>query len=192
MTLVSRMLLVSLVSLAACAAEDGSSPSDERADTTQVIKFHRPDAPTIIELSAADDAATSSHSISFGHCDEAQTGEDGVINIDCNEKWSELSWLSLSKEDAQSLVDQGQRTLSFDISVTDSTADRDSVRFSIHAVAEDGSSMKLLSKGNVFDGESMAIDLEATEYHVFMARGENSSLIWHNGSIEVDLSASTQ
>jgi hypothetical protein len=184
--------LASALALGACAAEDGSSPSDERADLVEVIAYHQPEAPTVIEISDVSDALTSSHSISFGHCEEGEVGDDGAIHIACNEKWSEMAWLSISKEASQGLLDQGQTSLSFAIAITDSTAENESIRFAVHAVAEDGSTRKLASDTNVFDGESTSVVLEATEYYVYMARGKNSALIWHNGSVEVDLTTRSE
>jgi hypothetical protein len=146
----------------------------------------------MIEFSDAASASTSSHSIAFGHCDAPQEGDDGAINISCNDKWSELAWLSISKDMSQSLLDSGVSQLSFDLAVKNSTAERDSVRLSVHATDDFGKSTKIASEGNVFDGDAVTIDLNASEYQVYMARGENNFLVWHNGSIEVDLTARSE
>lgn len=187
MTIVPRLAFVALLALGACAVDEVSMSSDEKADSSQVIAYHRPDAPTMIEFSTAEAAPTSSHSIAFGHCETPTEGDDGAINIDCNEKWSELAWLSISKETSEGLIAKGATSLSLDVSVTTSTADTDSVRLSVHAIDANGRSFKIASEGNVFDGDAIAVDLDIAEYHVFMARGENNFLVWHNGSIEVDL-----
>lgn len=164
--------------------------SDERSDAVEVIEFQQPDAPTALDFDDQTHSASSSQSISFGHCDEP-VEEDGVININCEQKWSELTWLSISKEDSQALLDAGEQKLHLDLAVRSFTEIPDSVRFSVHAVAEDGSKRRMISEGNVFDGESLELDLEATEYYVYMARGVNTYWAWHNGSIEVDLQAHT-
>jgi hypothetical protein len=189
MTIVPRLAFDALLSLGACAVDDGSMSSDEKADISEVIAYHRPDAPTMIEFSATEAAPMSSHSIAFGHCETPVEGDDGSINIDCNEKWSELAWLSVSTDMSKGLIAKGATKLSFDVAVKNSTADTDSIRLSVHAIDENGRSFKVASEGNVFDGDAIAVDLDIAEYHVFMARGENNFLVWHNGSIEVDLTA---
>ncbi len=189
MTTVTRLALIALLSLGACAVEDGLEASDERADQGEVIAYQRPDAPTMIEFSDSESASKSPHSIAYGHCSAPQEEDDGSITIDCNEKWSELAWLSISRDMSQGLVARGGTKLSFDVSVRSSTADNDSVRLSVHSVDENGNSVKVASVGNVFDGDAIAVDLDAAEYHVYMARGENTFLVWQNGSIEVELTA---
>lgn len=187
MSILTRFALVSLLALGACATEPEADFTDERADANEVITYQRPEAPTEIEFAGDASSSESSLSISYGHCDEATTDEDGAIQINCPEKWSELAWLSISKETSQRMIDQGHTSLQFVVAVKDSTNEAESVRFGVHAISDDGTRTKVASEGNVFDGEYLAVTLEPVAYHVYMARGVNQSLIWNNGFIEVDL-----
>ncbi len=192
MSLLPSFTLAIMLSLGACAVDDSSMVNEEeRSDLVEVIEYHKPDAPTAIEYAEGVSFSTSNHSIAYGHCSEPEPQDDGVINIDCKAKWSELTWLSFPKELAAQLVEQGQTSLTLDLGILSSTIEDESVRLSIHAVDEEGKRTKVLSESNVLDGDTLEVDLQAQEYQIFVARGKNSFLVWGNGSIEFDLRAST-
>jgi len=184
--------VIALLTASACAADPEASPSDERADSSEVIEHRLPDAPTPMDVAQDDQAASTSQSIAYGHCDAPETADDGVITVNCDAKWSEVAWFNVSADVVDKLIGADKHSLALQVEIKNSTIEEDSVRLSIHGIGIDGASRKLLSEPNLFSSDSVEISLDDTSYQIYVARGENSSLIWGDGVIEFSLSASAR
>jgi hypothetical protein len=186
-----RIPLVLLLSLGACAVDQAPESSDERADSNEVIDYRRPEAPTIIEFDESG-SATTAQSLAFGHCDEAETGDDGSIDISCPQKWSELAWLSIPRRSTEALMAEGKTHLNFDLAILGATIEGESVRFGLRSVDEEGNKTKVLTENNLFDGSSVELELAASEYEIFIARAANQFLSWPNSAIEIELATTAE
>ncbi|MCP4447684.1 MAG: hypothetical protein GY811_20460 [Myxococcales bacterium] len=186
MSRIACLALATLISMGACVAEDEFVPSDneEQADISETVEFRVPDVPTSIEIGPESTTVTNNQSIAYGHCNPAETGDDGVIRIDCPAKWTEVAWLHVSLEQSRELMAQGYTALDVQLAVDSSTREGDSLRISAHEVNETGAKRKLLSEPNVSDGESIEIPLGDTAFDVYLARGVNSIRTWQTGTIE--------
>ncbi len=182
-----RAAVIALLATGACAAPiDNTAPDEEQSDLVEVIDYRLPAAPTEIEFDAQG-AARASQSVSYGHCLPAETDEDGAITINCPEKWSEVAWFRISNEDVQARLASGENTLDVALQIL-STPIPDSLRFSVHEVAADGSKTKILSEANFFDGDTERFGLESdASYEFYVAGGHNTVLQWGNGTIEFSL-----
>ncbi len=187
--LATSFALTTLIGLGACAAEEGSAPNDEQADTTEVIEFRIPEAATDVDFGSSSSVTEFGQSIAYGHCNPSETDEDGTINIDCPSKWSEVAWFHVSQEQVRALMEDGHGGLDFRLTIEETLIPNDDLRFSVHEVAEDGTKRKILSEPNLGDGETASIALDDVAYEIYLARGENSALIWANGAIEFSIAA---
>lgn len=189
----SHVLIATLIVLGACTTDSEEGfPSDDRSDSTEVIEYRRPEAPTPIEV--APEPATTALELAYGHCDPAVVDDDGAITINCESKWSEMAWLSISKETTEALVNAGKTRMAIDLSVSNATiADSivvESVRFAIRSIDDAGEKTIVFNKLNVLDGESIELDIAATEYEILFARAANSVWRWEDGVVNVDLTVS--
>lgn len=185
----AAVLALLATTTAACgSSEDQTAPDEEQADSNEVIEFRLPDAPTEVSLESGVLTAMG-QSIAYGHCDPSTTDDTGAITINCPQKWSEVAWFRISRADVEELIASGNGGLDFTLDVRDTTLYGDTVRFSVHEVAEDGSKRKVLSQPNLAHEATESIALDAIAYEIYVARGENSFLLWNQGTIEFSVSA---
>lgn len=186
---VTSISIVALLTLGACAQENGFAPSDEQADSSEVIELRLPAAPTEIEFSSSRSDASFGQSVAYGHCDPEIINDDGSTTINCPSKWSEVAWFHVSQSEVRDLMAQGHTAIDFELDVENSVVPNDDLRFSVHEVAEDGTKRKILSEPNFGHDQTVGVTLADVGYDIYFARGENFALIWGNGAIEFSIDA---